>query len=357
MHVKPFLRLYSGRHRAHARAFLDRSVGRELARPAMAAVPEVALRHGAGRPMPAVGVGTADSAATSPETKRGAALAALEVGFRHFDTAALYGTEAPLGEAIAEATRRGLVASREEVFVTTKLWCTQCHPGLVLPSLRESLRNLQMEYVDLYLVHWPISVRPGPPMLPVKREDAVPFDFEGVWRAMEECHRLGLAKAIGVSNFTTKHLDKLLAVATIPPAVNQVEMNPVWQQRTLREYCAAKGIRVAAYSPLGGQNWIGEGNDVMESPVLADIARARGKSIAQVSLRWIHEQGVTPIPKSYNKERLKQNLEIFDWELTKEDRLKISQIPQKKIVTAARMFSPDGEFASVDLSDMEIVEE
>jgi diketogulonate reductase-like aldo/keto reductase len=134
-------------------------------------------------------------------------------------------------------------------------------------------------------------------------------------------------------------------------------MNPVWQQRTVREYCAAKGIRVAAYSPLGGQNWIGEGNDVMESPVLADIARARGKSIAQVSLRWIHEQGVTPIPKSYNKERLKQNLEIFDWELTKEDRLKISQIPQKKIVTAARMFSPDGEFASVDLSDMEIVEE
>jgi diketogulonate reductase-like aldo/keto reductase len=142
MHVKPFLRLYSGRHRAHARAFLDRSVGRELARPAMAAVPEVALRHGAGRPMPAVGVGTADSAATSPETKRGAALAAREVGFRHFDTAALYGTEAPLGEAIAEATRRGLVASREEVFVTTKLWCTQCHPGLVLPSLRESLRYI-----------------------------------------------------------------------------------------------------------------------------------------------------------------------------------------------------------------------
>uniref|UniRef100_A0A0E0P9S9 NADP-dependent oxidoreductase domain-containing protein n=1 Tax=Oryza rufipogon TaxID=4529 RepID=A0A0E0P9S9_ORYRU len=308
-------------------------------------VPEAVLRHGDARPMPAVGMGVAEYPST-PERTRDAVLAALEAGFRHFDTASLYRTEAPLGEAIAEATRRGLLASREEAFVTTKLWCTQCHPDLVLPSLRESLRNLQMEYVDLYLIHLPISVKPGPMVFPVKKEDVVPFDFGGVWRAMEECleecHRLGLAKAIGVSNFTTKHIDKLLAVATILPAVNQVEMNPTWQQRTVREYCDAKGIRVTAYSPLGGQNWGGSANYVMES---------------SVSLRWIHEQGVTPIPKSYNKERLKQNLEIFDWELTKEDRLKISQIPQKKIVTAARMFSPDGEFASVDLSDMEIVEE
>ncbi|KAF0890282.1 hypothetical protein E2562_002694 [Oryza meyeriana var. granulata] len=245
------------------------------------AVPEVVLRHGSARPMPAVGMGTAEFPST-PERTRNAVLAALEVGFRHFDTAAMYGTEAPLGEAVAEATRRGLLASREEAFVTTKLWCTQCHPHLVLPSLRESLRNLQMEYVDLYLIHWPINVKPGPTVYPVKKEDAVPFDFKGIWRAMEECHRLGLAKAIGVSNFTTKHLDKLLAVATILPAVNQVEMNPVWQQRTVREYCAVKGIHVAAYSPLGGQNWGGYGNDVMESPVLDEIARAKGKSIAQV---------------------------------------------------------------------------
>uniref|UniRef100_A0A0D9W5K0 NADP-dependent oxidoreductase domain-containing protein n=1 Tax=Leersia perrieri TaxID=77586 RepID=A0A0D9W5K0_9ORYZ len=317
-----------------------------------AAVPGFALRHGNARPMPAVGMGTAEQANSEPGVTRSAVLAAIEVGFRHFDTAASYGMEAPIGDAIAEAARRGLVASREEVFVTSKLWCSQCHPELVLPSLRESLRrtcsceivrNLQMEYVDLYLIHMPISLKPGTPVIPMKKEDAVPFDFEGVWRAMEQCHRLGLAKAIGVSNFTTKHLDKLLAVATIPPAVNQfdttilacysktawslvmdlrVEMNPVWQQRTLREYCAAKGIHVVDYSSLGGQNWGGGGNDVMESPVLAEIAEARDKTVAQVSLRWIYEQGVTPIAKSYNKERLKKNLELFHWELTEEDRLK-----------------------------------
>ncbi|KAF0890285.1 hypothetical protein E2562_002697 [Oryza meyeriana var. granulata] len=197
------------------------------------AVPEAALRHGNARPMPAVIMGTAESPPTGPERTRSAMLAAVEVGFRHFDTAALYGSEAPLGEAIAEAARRGLVASREEVFATSKLWCTQCHRDLVLPSLRESLR-----------------LKPGPVVFPLNKEGVVQFDFEGVWRAMEECHRLGLTKVISVSNFTTKHLDKLLAVTIILPAVNQ--------------------------------NWGGHGNAMVESPVLAEIAEARGKTIAQV---------------------------------------------------------------------------
>ncbi|XP_051217577.1 deoxymugineic acid synthase 1-D [Lolium perenne] len=321
------------------------------------AVPEVVLRSGNARPMPAIGMGTAKFPVVH-ETTRDAVLAAVEVGFRHFDTASLYGTELPLGDAIAEAVRRGLVASREEVFITSKLWCTQCHPHLVLSSFRESLRNLQMEYVDLYLIHWPVSLKPGPVVFPLKREDAVPFDFEGVWREMEECHRLGLAKAIGVSNFTTWHLDKIMAAATVPPAVNQVELNPVWQQRKLRAYCAEKGIHVTAYSPLGGQNWTGEGNAVLESQVLAEIAKARRKSIAQVALRWIYEQGLTPIVKSFSKERLMQNLEIFDWDLTEDDLIKIGQISQKKIATATSiLFSPEGDFTSVNLSDIDIVEE
>ncbi|KAL6650794.1 hypothetical protein ACP70R_009719 [Stipagrostis hirtigluma subsp. patula] len=325
---------------------------------AAAAVPEVALRSGNARPMPALGMGTVTTL-QSPvvhEATKNAVMAAIEAGFRHFDTASMYGTEKPLGAAVAEAVRRGLLRSREEVFVTSKLWCTHCHPDLVLPSLRDTLQNLQMEYLDLYLIHWPVSMKAGPIVFPARREDTVPFDFEGVWRAMEECQRLGLAKAIGVSNFTTKHLDKILAIATIPPAVNQVELNPAWQQRTLTRYCAEKGIHVAAYSPLGGQ-WPGEANAVLGSEVLDEIAKARGKTVAQVSLRWIYEQGAVSIVKSYNKDRLKQNLEIFDWELTDEDRIKISQIPQKKTVTAVRLFSQGGEFKSVDLSDMDIVEE
>nr|CAB3484653.1 unnamed protein product [Digitaria exilis] len=217
-------------------------------------VPEVALRSCNARPMPALGMGTA-AIPPVPEAAKNAVLAAIEVGYRHFDTAEAYATEKPLGEAVAEALRRRLVASREELFVTSKLWCTKCHPDLVA----------------------------GPPSFPARKEDAMPFDFEGVWRGMEECQRLGLAKAIGVSNFTTRHLHKVMAVATIPPAVNQVELNPVWQQQKLRDYCAEKGIHVAAFSPLGGQNWDGgQGNAVLGSEVLAEIAKARGKTIAQV---------------------------------------------------------------------------
>ena len=244
-------------------------------------VPEVALRSGNARPMPAVGMGTASFPPVHEATKSGV-LAAIELGFRHFDTAFAYGTEKPLGDAVAEAVRRGLLRSRADVFVTSKLWCTQNHPDLVLPSLRQTLENLQMEYVDLYLIHWPVSLKPGPAAFPNRKEDAVPLDVEGVWRAMEECQRLGLAKAIGVSNFTTRHLDRLLAAAAVPPAVNQVELNPVWQQRTLRAYCAEKGIHIAAFSALGGQNWDGQPNAVLESPVLAEIAAARGKTVAQV---------------------------------------------------------------------------
>ncbi|KAJ1271223.1 hypothetical protein BS78_06G112400 [Paspalum vaginatum] len=319
-------------------------------------VPEVALRSGNARPMPAIGMGTA-SFPLVHEASKGAVLAAIEAGYRHFDTASMYGTEKPLGDAVAEAVRRGLLRSRDDVFVTSKLWCTQNHPDLVLPSLRQTLENLQMEYVDLYLIHWPVCLKAGPATFPNRKEDAVPLDMEGVWRAMEECQRLGLARAIGVSNFTTRHLDRLLAAAAVAPAVNQVELNPVWQQPTLRAYCAEKGIHVAAFSALGGQSWDGQPNAVLQSPVLAEIAGARGKTVAQVALRWIYEQGVTPIAKTYNKERLKQNLEIFDWELTEEDRLKISQIPQKKVVKHTDLFSPEGEFTSVDPAELNITEE
>ncbi|KAL6650792.1 hypothetical protein ACP70R_009717 [Stipagrostis hirtigluma subsp. patula] len=307
---------------------------------------------GGGGPVPSVGLGTASYPFVEEEIKA-AVLAALELGYRHLDTAALYGSERLVGEAVAEAARRGVVASREEVFVTTKVWCTQCHPDLVLPSLKESLQNLQMEYVDLYLVHFPMAVKPSKPHFPMKREDIVPLDLRGVWQAMEECHRLGLAKMIGVSNFTTKKLQDLLAVANIPPAVNQVELNPSWQQKKLIEFCKDKGIHVTAYSPLGGQSK--SINLVQQSEVLKEIAKARGKSVAQISLRWIYEQGVSMVTKSLKRERLKENIEIFDWELTDEDRVKITQIPQQKFVSVLGILCPEG-VSSVDISEIDVVE-
>ncbi|CAL5031803.1 unnamed protein product [Urochloa decumbens] len=316
-------------------------------------IPEFPAVPAGGRPVPAVGLGTFSLPFVEQEDVdvRAAVLAALELGYRHLDTASLYGSERAVGEAVAEAARRGVVASREEVFVTTKVWCTQCHPELVLPSLRESLRNLQMEYVDLYLVHWPMAIKPSKPHYPMKREDIMPMDLGGVWQAMEECHRLGLAKMIGVSNFTTTKLKELLATAKIPPAVNQVELNPSWQQQKLIEFCKDKGIHVTAYSPLGGQFR----SKVLQSKVLDEIAQARGKSVAQISLRWIYEQGASMVVKSWKQERLKENAEIFDWELSDEDRWKISQMPQHKMATVTGLLCTDG-VSSVDISEVDAVE-
>ncbi|KAJ4817941.1 NAD(P)-linked oxidoreductase superfamily protein [Rhynchospora pubera] len=316
-------------------------------------IPTVHLNANA-MPLPLVGMGTAEHPFDPLRTKS-AVSTAIELGYRHFDTAAFNQSEKPLGDAIAEATSLGLIESRGEVFVTSKLWCTDCHPDLVLPAIRSTLRKLGMEYLDLYLIHWPMSLTPGPPAFPIRREDVVPMDLKGVWAAMEECQRLGLTRAIGVSNFTTNKLDDLLQFADIHPAVNQVEMNPVWQQHKLKEYCAERGIHITAYSPLGGRGRVGN-NTLMDCQVLKEIAAAKGKTLAQVSLRWLYEQGVSFVVKSFNKERLEENLKIFDWELTDDDWLKIREIPQKKRIYAEAMLSNDGSLHGVAISDIDIVE-
>ncbi|OMO72588.1 Aldo/keto reductase [Corchorus olitorius] len=172
---------------------------------------------------------------------------------------------------------------------------------------------------------------------------------------MEECKNLGLTKGIGVSNFTCKNLEELLSIAKIPPAVNQVskmaiavELNPLWRQKKLREFCKEKGIHVTAYSPLGAFNTSWGDNRILECDVLEEIAKAKGKSTAQISLRWLYEQGVSMVAKSFNKERMKQNLEIFDWSLTQEESNKISQLPQTKGLNVASAFGPHDWLLDLD---------
>ncbi|KAJ1422784.1 NADP-dependent oxidoreductase domain [Sesbania bispinosa] len=270
-------------------------------------VPEVVLHSSSGqRRMPVMGLGTAPEA-TSKVTTKDAVLEAIKQGYRHFDAAAAYGVEQSVGEAIGEALKLGLIASRDELFITSKLWVTDNHPELIVPALQKSLSTLQLEYLDLFLIHWPITAKPGEVKYPIDVSDIVEFDIKGVWASMEECQRLGLTKAIGV------------------------EVNLGWQQVKLREFCKEKGITITAFSPLRKGASRGA-NLVMDNDVLKELADAHGKTVAQICLRWIYEQGLTFVVKSYDKERMNQNLQIFDWSLTEEDYKKISEIHQERLI-------------------------
>ncbi|XP_008220962.1 PREDICTED: D-galacturonate reductase-like [Prunus mume] len=312
------------------------------------AIPEVILSCGNDiLAMPVIGMGTAYPAA-DPETDKAAVLEAIKAGYRHFDTALVYGSEKYLGQAISDAVRLGLIKSRSEVFITTKLFASFAEKDLVVPALNMSLRNLQLEYVDMYIIHWPFKFGGEVKSMPVAKEMVLPLDLKSVWGGMEECKRLGLARGIGVSNFTCNMLQDLLSISKIPPVLNQLEMSPAWQTKKLNDFCKAKGIHVTAYSPLGGANSRVGDDRVLCSNILEDIAKAKGKTTAQVSLRWVYEQGVSMITKSNNKERMKQNVDIFDWSLTDEELEKISHFPQRKAVTFASIVGPHDLIVDID---------
>ncbi|KAL8490274.1 hypothetical protein ACS0TY_025981 [Phlomoides rotata] len=317
-------------------------------------IPEVELNSG--YKMPLLGLGTASfTTALADEVK--AMVHAIKCGYRHFDTAAHYGSEEAVGKAIAEALKLGLIKSRSEVFVCSKLWASDNHADRVLLALKKSLQNLNLEYIDLYLIHWPVTVTQESAFeYPVAdKKNIIPFDCKAVWSVMEEAQRSGLVKSIGVSNFSCKKIEHLLSFATIPPAVNQVELSPAWQQKKLIDLCKANGIVVTGYATLGsaGQFW---GTDrVVGIQALKDIAKAKGKSVPQVILRWAHQQGVATVVKSYNPQRMQENSDIFDWELSEEECKKISEIPQSRGGKAEGFVSEEGAIKSVeDLWDGEL---
>ncbi|KAK6922119.1 NADP-dependent oxidoreductase domain [Dillenia turbinata] len=318
----------------------------------MLAIPEVVLSSG--WKIPILGFGTYASPRAEPETVKLAVLEAIKLGYRHFDTAVPYQTEQPLGEAIAESLNLGLVRSRHDLFITSKLWCSDAHRQHVIPALNKSLKNLRMEYVDLYLVHWPVSSKPGTYDYPIKKEDLVAMDFESVWAEMEECQRLGLTRSIGVSNFSCKKLSLILEKAKIPPAVNQVEMNPFWQQRKLLEFCRARGIILSAYAPLRTPR-SSNNNRLTECNIIQEISEKKGKTLAQVCLRWIYEQGACILVKSFNKERMSENIDIFNWELSEEENKRLNEIPQTRGFLGEDFISTNGPIrATEELWDGEL---
>ncbi|MGW2229171.1 aldo/keto reductase [Streptomyces formicae] len=229
---------------------------------------------------------------------------ALDAGYRSIDTAAIYGNEEGTGRAIAASG-----VARDELFVTTKLWNGEQGYDSTLRAFDASLEKLGLDHVDLYLIHWP---------LPSKDL------YVDTYKAFEKIHADGRAKAIGVSNFLPEHLERLLGETSIVPAVNQIELHPHLQQRASREYHAEQGITTEAWSPLG------QGKGLLDVPAIVAIARKHGRTPAQVVLRWHIQLGNVVIPKSVTPSRIKENIDVFGFELDPEDMAAISALNEDR---------------------------
>ena len=254
-----------------------------------------------GNTMPVLGLGMWQ--AGSGKQTRKAVATALEIGYRLFDTAKLYGNESDLGTAIRES---GI--PREEIFVMTKLWNNDQGYESGLRAFEKSRRELGLDYVDLYLIHWPV---------PGLRQES--------WKALLKIRDEGLARSIGVSNYTSRHLEELLRATPAPPAVNQVEFHPFLYQKELLEFCVSKKIQLEAYSPLTRGHRL-------DHPVIAQIAARHGRTPAQVLIRWSLQHGLVVIPKSIRPERIRENAAVFDFELNADDMKRLDSLDESSHV-------------------------
>ena len=277
--------------------------------------------------MPALGLGVFQ---TPPDETRAAVTAALEAGYRHVDTAAAYGNEREVGRAIHES---GL--AREDLFVETKVWISDYGYEETLHAFDKSAAKLGVDQLDLLILH-----------------QALPGDFDktlDAYRALETLLADGKVRAIGVSNFMVEHLEALLAATTVVPAVNQIEIHPYFQQREVQRFDTEHGILNQAWSPIGGITFYRDSGhaSALRDPVIGGIAEAHGKSPAQVMLRWGLQQGRSVIPKSTKAARIRENLDVFDFELTVEELAAIDQLetgrrggPEPQEVTLAAFGRP-----------------
>ncbi|KAI5641635.1 aldo/keto reductase family domain-containing protein [Phthorimaea operculella] len=246
---------------------------------------------------------------------------AVEAGYRHIDTAALYRNEGQIGQGIKDVVSKGLVR-RSDLFVTTKLDSDAHRKDQVVPALRASLARLGLDYVDLYLIHSPQS-RPAN------------IDIVETWQGMEEAKRLGLAKSIGVSNFNSIQLQKIMRSSSVVPAVNQIEVHPAHTRESLVKFCQQNGITVMAYSPFGylvDRKTPNAPPPKIDDPYLVKLAQKYGKSTTQIVLRYLIDRDLIPIPKSTNEGRLRQNIDVFDFKLTPEEVSSINKFNKNKAI-------------------------
>ena len=279
---------------------------------------------------------------------------AIKIGYRHFDCAFIYMNEKEIGQAFADAFAAGDV-KREDVWITSKLWNNSHKKEDVLPALKQTLSDLQLDYLDLYLVHWPHAFKKDF-MNPTSAEEvhvANSIPHIETWRGMEEAVELGLAKHIGVCNFNKHKLEALSKEATIKPEMNQVEVHPQLHQNDLLEYCAANGIHVTAYSPLGSPDRSAgmKANDepnLFEEPVVKELAAKHNCSPAQIMIAWAMERGTAVIPKSVNAGRLKQNFESTAIQLSAEDMSKMATVDKGYRFVKGQFWAFEGSGYTVD---------
>ena len=247
--------------------------------------------------IPCVGYGTYK---VPGENARDSVAAAIQAGYRHIDTAAYYRNEAGVGQAVRES---GL--AREAFFITSKVWNTDRGYEKTRAACEASLKALGTDYLDLYLIHWPANyLQYG--------ADAEALNAE-TWKALEDLYREGKLRAIGLSNFLPHHIKALMKTASIKPMVDQIELHPGWLQRGVLRYCADNDILVEAWSPMGR-------GALLETPILKELAEKYGKSVAQLCVRWVLQHGALPLPKSVHPDRIAANTQVFDFEISYEDR-------------------------------------
>lgn len=295
--------------------------------------------------MPILGLGTWQS---EPGAVQLAVREAIRLGYRHIDCAMAYGNEAEIGQAIRSAIDAGEVR-RQELWITSKLWCNAHGRDNVEGALRKSLENFGLDYLDLYLIHWPIPLKRGAgfPLTATDFEPPARVPVRSTWEGMEAAVAAGLTRHIGVSNFTVKKLRDLLPHCRIRVELNQVEMHPLLQQPGLVKYCASEGIHLMAWSPLGssGRPDFVKAPDapvVLDNPVIKSIAQGRGCTPAQVLLAWHVQRGIAAIPKSVSPARLRENLAATQIELSHTDLERIAGLDQNYRMIDGSFFVVEG---------------